>query len=236
MKNLAVNRVTYPLPASRRAVRGTKLDWRLASRSTKIFPPGYAPLSALQVGLSGELNSIARLASRSTKIMPADTSPSPPFRGEREGPDPQGWEGEVGGATNRLVGPPHPTLSPRPAGGEGKGRVVRATLRQQIFEKPVITLSPDSPALQGGREEPVAQRGEGEVGGSANRLVGPPHPALSPRPAGGEDKRRVVGVTLRWQTFKKAVLTLCPDSPAPAGGRGAPILGISSYHSHAGAR
>ena len=40
-----------------------------------------------------ELNSIAWLASRSTKIMPADTSPSPPFRGEREGPDPQGWEG-----------------------------------------------------------------------------------------------------------------------------------------------
>ena len=36
-----------------------------------------------------------------------------------EGGDPQGWEGEVGGATNRLVGPPHPTLSPRPAGGEG---------------------------------------------------------------------------------------------------------------------
>jgi hypothetical protein len=26
----------------------------------------------------------------------------------------------VGSAANRLVGPPHPTLSPRPAGGEGK--------------------------------------------------------------------------------------------------------------------
>ncbi len=56
--------------------------------------------------------------------------PSPSFRGEREGPvarepsahglDPWGREGEVGGAANRLVGPPHPTLSPRPAGGEGK--------------------------------------------------------------------------------------------------------------------
>ena len=74
------------------------------------------------------MNSIARLASRSTKIMPADTSPSPPFRGEREGPDPQGWEGEVGGATNRLVGYPLPPAS----GGEGKGRVVSATLRRQI--------------------------------------------------------------------------------------------------------
>jgi hypothetical protein len=67
--------------------------------------------------------------------MPAGTSPSPPFRpfrGEREGPNPPGWEGEVGGATNR--------------------RVVRATLRRQIFEKPVLTLSPDSPAACGERD------------------------------------------------------------------------------------
>ena len=45
-------------------------------------------------------------------------SPSPPFRGEREGPVAQRWEGEVGDATPHLIGPPHPTLSPRPAGGE----------------------------------------------------------------------------------------------------------------------
>src|ERR1700730_16643793 len=75
-------------------------------------PHSLAPLAA---GRPGELNSVARLASRSTKTMPADTSPSPPFRGEMEGPDPPGWEGEVGGATNRPVGPPPPTLSPRPA-------------------------------------------------------------------------------------------------------------------------
>jgi hypothetical protein len=49
--------------------------------------------------------------------MPADTSPSPPFRGEREGPDPQGWEGEVGGATNRLVGP---LTLPSPPGQRGE--------------------------------------------------------------------------------------------------------------------
>jgi len=42
------------------------------------------------------------------------------FRGEREGPVAQRGEGEVGGATNRLGGPPHPALSPRPARGEGK--------------------------------------------------------------------------------------------------------------------
>jgi hypothetical protein len=46
-------------------------------------------------------------------------SPSPPFRGEREGPAPEAWEGEVGrAAASRFKGPPHPTLSPRPAGGE----------------------------------------------------------------------------------------------------------------------
>ncbi len=54
-------------------------------------------------------------------------SPSPPFRAEREGPvarepsahglDPWGSEGEAGDATPHLIGSPHPTLSPRPAGG-----------------------------------------------------------------------------------------------------------------------
>jgi len=71
---------------------------------------------------------------------------SPSFNGEIIIPgSPWGSQAQPG-ATNRLVGPPHPTLSPRPAVGEGKGRVVRATLRRQIFEKPVVTLSPDSPA------------------------------------------------------------------------------------------
>jgi error-prone DNA polymerase len=45
-------------------------------------------------------------------------NPSPPFRGEREGPVAQRWEGEVGDVTSHLIGPPHSTLSPRPAGGE----------------------------------------------------------------------------------------------------------------------
>src|SRR5882672_6144329 len=56
---------------------------------------------------------------RSTKNIPTGSRPSPPFRGEREGPVAQRREGEVGGAAHRLVGSPHPTLSPRPAGGEG---------------------------------------------------------------------------------------------------------------------
>jgi hypothetical protein len=49
----------------------------------------------------------------------AVNGPSPPFRGEREGPAPEAWEGEVGDAADPLDGPPHPTLSPRAAGEEG---------------------------------------------------------------------------------------------------------------------
>jgi cytochrome c oxidase assembly protein subunit 15 len=46
--------------------------------------------------------------------------PSPPFRGEREGPAAKGWEGEVGKATaTQRRPPPHPALFPRPARGEG---------------------------------------------------------------------------------------------------------------------
>src|SRR5437868_3381344 len=53
-----------------------------------------------------------------------DRSPSPPFRGEREGPVAQQGKGEVGGAANRYVGPPHLALSPRRAGGEGNRSAV----------------------------------------------------------------------------------------------------------------
>jgi len=44
--------------------------------------------------------------------------PSPPLRGEREGPVAKQREGELGAVPPRP-GPPHPTLSPWPAGGEG---------------------------------------------------------------------------------------------------------------------
>ncbi len=53
------------------------------------------------------------------RLQIRERGPSPPFRGEREGPAPKAWEGEVGDAADPLVGPPHPALSPRPAGGEG---------------------------------------------------------------------------------------------------------------------
>ena len=45
-------------------------------------------------------------------------SPSPPFRGEREGPAPKAWEGEVGVGERSGIRPLTPTLSPD--GGEGE--------------------------------------------------------------------------------------------------------------------
>src|SRR5580704_12452197 len=66
-------------------------------------------------------------------------SPPPPFRGERAGPakcetsahglDPWGREGEVRGAATRWVRPPHPTLSPLPAGGEEEMTAIRENCR-----------------------------------------------------------------------------------------------------------
>jgi hypothetical protein len=55
-------------------------------------------------------------------MIPHRNFPSPPFRGEREGPTPQAWEGEVG--VGKRSGIPHltPTLSApqwTKAGGEG---------------------------------------------------------------------------------------------------------------------
>src|SRR5437016_3194025 len=49
-------------------------------------------------------------------------NPSPPFRGEREGPAPKAWEGEVG--SGKRSGIPHltPALS-APGGGEGVGKL-----------------------------------------------------------------------------------------------------------------
>ena len=50
----------------------------------------------------------------------AAKSPSPPFRGEREGPAPKAWEGEVG--IGERSGVPHLTPTLSPGGGEGENR------------------------------------------------------------------------------------------------------------------
>src|SRR5438067_5691127 len=42
--------------------------------------------------------------------------PSPPSRGEREGPTPEAWEGEVGLAAGALESPTSPRPSPPPNG------------------------------------------------------------------------------------------------------------------------
>src|SRR5437762_1188982 len=53
------------------------------------------------------------------QVVASENDPSPPFRGEREGPIAERWEGEVGGIGERS-GIPHltPALS-APEGGEG---------------------------------------------------------------------------------------------------------------------
>jgi hypothetical protein len=43
-------------------------------------------------------------------------NPFPPFRGEREGPTPQAWEGEVGGSDGSEI--PHLTPPSPPPGAE----------------------------------------------------------------------------------------------------------------------
>jgi len=110
----------------------------------------------------------------------------------------------VGGATSRLVGPPHPTLSPRPAGGEGKGRVVRATLRRQIFEQPVVTLSPDSLAAPRERGDQALRAWWVRVALLSSKL----------RSFSWEVKRSVAKASLRQQTLSKDCVFNFPRTTA----------------------
>src|SRR6266850_3058356 len=83
--------------------------------------------------------------SDSTNELPAEIrpkSPSPPFRGEREGPTPEAWEGEVGGAADRDVGPPPPPPPPPPAGGGGGLKWLSGKLGFRTLEKRFAHFSP----------------------------------------------------------------------------------------------
>jgi adenosylcobinamide kinase/adenosylcobinamide-phosphate guanylyltransferase len=53
----------------------------------------------------------------------AVNNPSPPFRGEREGPSARRWEGQVGAGYESGILPLTPTLSPTGGEGEDAGRV-----------------------------------------------------------------------------------------------------------------
>ena len=65
-----------------------------------------------------------------------------------------------------------------------------------------------SPPFSGEREGPAAKRWEGEVGNAANQPGGPPHPALPPRPAGGEGKESAIGAGSRGNPFRKRSFNL----------------------------
>jgi ceramide glucosyltransferase len=72
------------------------------------------------VYLIGSALAVHRFARRAPSPSSLGISPSSPLRGEREGPIAQRGEGEVKGETDSPNGPPHPSLSPRPVGGEGE--------------------------------------------------------------------------------------------------------------------
>src|SRR2546423_15668137 len=59
-------------------------------------------------------------------------NPSPPFRGERKGPTPQAWEGEVGGRESGGPGPSSVRLRPvhaEPALAKAGGQALGARFR-----------------------------------------------------------------------------------------------------------
>jgi ceramide glucosyltransferase len=95
------------------------------------------------VYLIGAAVAVLRFARR-TPSLTLPKSASPPFRGEREGPVAQRWEGEVGQAANRPSGPPRPALSPRPAGGEGKESAIGRPAQPEVSVlKPLHGDEPD---------------------------------------------------------------------------------------------
>ena len=98
------------------AVAPNKRGSHLALSLERLAALCESPL--LRIGLSATQKPIEAVA---RFLVGADCeSPSPPLRGEREGPDPQRREGEVGGAQAGITALLTPTVTPRPAGGEGE--------------------------------------------------------------------------------------------------------------------
>src|SRR6266478_9235173 len=61
------------------------------------------------------------IGATSYRQKPAENPLSARFRGEREGPAPEAWEGEVGDAADPDIGPLPPCPSPPACGGRGRG-------------------------------------------------------------------------------------------------------------------
>ncbi len=101
---------TRPSPA-RGGGKGGGARVRWAPATAVAPPPHPGPLHPR--GAERETNAGAPRMKRETRLIP-----SPPFRGEREGPGPQGWEGEVGAAACPAIPRLTPALS-TPRGGEG---------------------------------------------------------------------------------------------------------------------
>src|SRR5579863_10175037 len=85
---------------------------------TEVFRPLRDLRGVLHQGLNGQSAAagIHALLEAEPLVRPHDKSPSPPFRGEREGPAPKGWEGE-GAYPEPVACPLTPTLSPDGAEG-----------------------------------------------------------------------------------------------------------------------
>jgi hypothetical protein len=88
---------------------GVRIEIRSSHSDTLAQPPARRQDSIGRCKVYSPAEPDISVASFPPAVTP-DKSPSPPFRGEREGPAKR--EGEVGGAANRLDGPPHPPLSP----------------------------------------------------------------------------------------------------------------------------
>ncbi len=99
----------------------------------------------LRVGLSATQKPIEAVARY--LVGARNEGPSPPFRGEREGPAKR--EGEVGGARPGATAPLTPPLSPRPAGGEGEITIIDTGHRRARDLQLEIPSSPLEAVMSG---------------------------------------------------------------------------------------
>jgi ATP-binding cassette, subfamily B, bacterial len=109
---------------------------------TEVFRPLRDLRAVLHQGMVGQsaaagiqaLLAAEPLIKSAPAAAAAAAFPSPPFRGEREGPTPQAWAGEVGTPANALVSPTSPRPSPPPQGPWGAERELTSHRRVPAIE------------------------------------------------------------------------------------------------------